>query len=132
MIPIHVFEGKTVALFGLGLSGIASARALRAGGARVLAWDDAETSRTAAASQGIEIADLRETDWGLCSALVLAPGVPLTHPEPHWVVKQAQDANIEIIGDTELFFRERNRLGSKARVVAITGTNGKSTTAALR
>ncbi|GBE42081.1 MAG TPA: UDP-N-acetylmuramoyl-L-alanine--D-glutamate ligase [Rhizobiales bacterium] len=131
MIPIHVFDGKTVALFGLGLSGVASARALRAGGARVLAWDDAESSRDAAASQGIEIVDLRDADWGSCAALILAPGVPLTHPEPHWSVKKAREANVEIIGDTELFFRERKRLGSKARVVAITGTNGKSTTAAL-
>ena len=131
MIPVHVFEEKTVALFGLGLSGIASALALGAGGARVLAWDDSEASRTAAESQGIEIADLREVDWGACAALILAPGVPLTHPEPHWSVKMATEADVEIIGDTELFFRERKRLGSNARVVAITGTNGKSTTAAL-
>lgn len=131
MIPIHVFEGKTVALFGLGLSGIASAHALSSGGTRVLAWDDAEASRLAAASQGIGIADLNEADWGAFAALILAPGVPLTHPEPHWSVGKAQAAGIEIIGDTELFFRERKRLGSKARVVAITGTNGKSTTAAL-
>ena len=131
MIPIHVFEGKTVALFGLGLSGVASARALQAGGARVLAWDDAESSRDAAAEQGIEIVDLHEADWNSCAALILAPGVPLTHPEPHWTVKKAQQAGVEIIGDTELFFRERERLGSQARVVAITGTNGKSTTAAL-
>ncbi|MHA1165022.1 MAG: UDP-N-acetylmuramoyl-L-alanine--D-glutamate ligase [Alphaproteobacteria bacterium] len=131
MIPIRVFEGKTVALFGLGLSGLASAQALRTGGARVLAWDDAEASRDAAASQGIEIADLEEVDWGGIAALILAPGVPLTHPEPHWSVDKATQANSEIIGDTELFFRERKRLGSKARVVAITGTNGKSTTAAL-
>jgi UDP-N-acetylmuramoylalanine--D-glutamate ligase len=131
MIPIHVFKGKTVALFGLGLSGIASARALQAGGAHVMAWDDAEASRKAAASEGIEIADLNEADWSVFEALILAPGVPLTHPEPHWSVAKAQAAGIEIIGDTELFFRERKRLGSKARVVAITGTNGKSTTAAL-
>ncbi|MFQ5625413.1 MAG: Mur ligase family protein, partial [Methyloligellaceae bacterium] len=131
MIPIHVFEGKTVALFGLGLSGIASARALRTGGAKVQAWDDAQASRAAARSQGIDSVDLEQIDWNICAALILAPGVPLTHPEPHWVVKQAQAAGVEIIGDTELFFRERKRLGSKARVVAITGTNGKSTTAAL-
>ena len=131
MIPIHVFEGKTVALFGLGLSGIASARALQAGGAHVMAWDDAEASREAAADEGIEIADLQDADWGKFAVLILAPGVPLTHPEPHWTVKKASEANVEIIGDTELFFRERKRLGSKARVVAITGTNGKSTTSAL-
>jgi UDP-N-acetylmuramoylalanine--D-glutamate ligase len=131
MIPIHVFDGKTVALFGLGLSGIASARALSAGGAKVLAWDDAEASRKAAASHGIEITDLQDADWSGFSALILAPGVPLTHPEPHWSVEKAKAAGIEIIGDTELFFRERKRLGSKAKVVAITGTNGKSTTASL-
>ncbi len=131
MIPIHVFEGKTVALFGLGLSGIASARALTAGGARVQAWDDADASRTAAADRGIEIADLEQGDWTTYAALILAPGVPLTHPEPHWVVSQAQAANVEIIGDTELFFRERRRLNPKAKIIAITGTNGKSTTAAL-
>jgi UDP-N-acetylmuramoylalanine--D-glutamate ligase len=131
MIPIHVFKGKTVALFGLGLSGIASARALKAGGAHVMAWDDAEASRKAAAAEGIEISDLNKADWSAFAALILAPGVPLTHPKPHWTVKKANKANVEIIGDTELFFRERKQLGSKARVVAITGTNGKSTTAAL-
>ena len=131
MIPIHVFSGKTVALFGLGVTGIATARALRAGGAHVLAWDDTEAARIAASDNDVEIADLRDADWSGVSALILSPGVPLTHPEPHWTVELAQKAGVEIIGDTELFFRERDRLGSRARVVAITGTNGKSTTAAL-
>jgi len=131
MIPIHVFKGRTVALFGLGLSGIASARALAEGGATVAAWDDSETAREAASQQGFELVDLSEADWSGFAALVLAPGVPLTHPEPHWTVKKAQAAGIEIIGDTELFFRERRQQGSRARVIAITGTNGKSTTTAL-
>ncbi|MDA7947642.1 MAG: UDP-N-acetylmuramoyl-L-alanine--D-glutamate ligase [Hyphomicrobiaceae bacterium] len=131
MIPIHVFSDKTVALFGLGLSGIAAARALRAGYAEVVAWDDSEVSRKAAAAEGIEVADLREFDWKDVSALVLSPGVPLTHPAPHWTVELARAAGVEVIGDTELFFRERERLNSRAQVVAITGTNGKSTTAAL-
>lgn len=131
MIPVHVFEGKKVALFGLGLSGVASARALMAGGAQVIAWDDNDTAREIAAKDGIQTADLRDEDWTGLAALILAPGVPLTHPEPHWTVRMAQAAGVEIIGDTELFFRERERLGSGARVVAITGTNGKSTTTAL-
>ena len=131
MIPIYVFEKRTVALFGLGLSGVASARALVAGGARVIAWDDNEAARTAAASEGVEVTDLHGVNWNDLAALVLAPGVPLTHPEPHWTVRMARSAGIEIIGDTELFFRERDRLKSGARVVAITGTNGKSTTSAL-
>ena len=62
---------------------------------------------------------------------MLAPGIPLTHPEPHWSVRKAQEAGVEVIGDTELFFRERTRQGASAKVVVITGTNGKSTTTAL-
>ena len=58
-----------------------------------------------------------------------SPGVPLTHPEPHWTVRKAQSAGTEIIGDTEVFARQLD--GTGARVVAITGTNGKSTTTAL-
>ena len=131
MIPITTFKGRTVAVFGLGLSGRATAKALMAGGAHVLAWDDGEDGRKRAISDGIALFDLNNAAWHELSALVLAPGVPLTHPEPHWTVKRAESAGIEVIGDTELFFREREALGSKARVVGITGTNGKSTTTAL-
>lgn len=131
MIPVTVFKDKAIAIFGLGLSGIAAALALRAGGAEVAAWDDAEAARKQAHEAGIRMVDLATADWSAFTALVLAPGVPLTHPEPHWTVSKAKEAGIEIIGDTELFFRERGAQGSKARVIAITGTNGKSTTAAL-
>ena len=131
MIPITTFKGRTVAVFGLGLSGRATAKALVAGGAHVAAWDDSEDGRKRAASEGIALFDLHNAAWHELSALVLAPGVPLTHPEPHWTVQRAESAGVEVIGDTELFFREREALGSKARVVGITGTNGKSTTTAL-
>ncbi|MGI9384294.1 MAG: UDP-N-acetylmuramoyl-L-alanine--D-glutamate ligase [Methyloligellaceae bacterium] len=131
MIPIHGFDGRKVAVFGLGLSGIATARALRAGGAAVAAWDDSETARAKATDAGLPLADLAEIGWQDIAALVLAPGVPLTHPEPHWTVRRAETFGTEIIGDTELFFRELARSGARARVIAITGTNGKSTTAAL-
>ncbi|MEE9590345.1 MAG: UDP-N-acetylmuramoyl-L-alanine--D-glutamate ligase [Hyphomicrobiaceae bacterium] len=131
MIAVTTFAGRRVAVFGLARSGLAAAHALRAGGAQVIGWDDGERGRETAADEGIELADLRLLDWSALSALVLAPGVPLTHPEPHWTVRQAQRAGVEIIGDTELFFRERRALAARARVIAITGTNGKSTTAAL-
>jgi UDP-N-acetylmuramoylalanine--D-glutamate ligase len=131
MIAITVFKDRTVAVFGLGLSGRAAAKALLAGGARVLAWDDGEDGRARATAEGIPVFDLRNAAWHELSALVLAPGVPLTHPEPHWTVLRAETAGIEVIGDTELFFRQREAQNSKARVVGITGTNGKSTTTAL-
>jgi UDP-N-acetylmuramoylalanine--D-glutamate ligase len=131
MIPVTTFAGRSVALFGLGNSGLATAHALLAGGATLAAWDDGETIRTAAAKADIPLVDLSTADWSAFCALILAPGVPLTHPEPHWVVHKAHAAGVEIIGDIELFCRERNAHCPAAPFIAITGTNGKSTTTAL-
>src|SRR5262249_42929822 len=80
---------------------------------------------------GITTADLRTLDWSKVAALLLSPGVPLTHPKPHWSVELARAANAEVIGDVELFCRERRALAPHSPFVAITGTNGKSTTTAL-
>ena len=126
-----MFAGRTVAVFGLGGSGLASAQALIAGGAAVIAFDDDEASLAKAQAAGIAVADLRKADWSKIAALVLAPGVPLTHPVPHWSVRAARQASVEVIGDIELFCRERRRVAPGAPFVAVTGTNGKSTTAAL-
>ena len=131
MIPVTVFSGKKVAIFGLGGSGLASASALLAGGADVIGWDDSAEAVTKAMSAGIPSGDLRQADWSKISALVLAPGVPLTHPAPHWTVALARAAGVEVVGDIELFCRERRARAPKAPFVAITGTNGKSTTTAL-
>ena len=131
MIPITTFAGKKVAVFGLGASGLISASALLAGGADIVAFDDDAASIAKASAAGIPTADLRQVDWAKIAALVLAPGVPLTHPAPHWVVQFARKANVEVIGDVELFCRERRQHAPSAPFVAITGTNGKSTTTAL-
>lgn len=131
MIPVTSFHRKKVALFGLGGSGLATALALQAGGAQVYAFDDEVTRVQVAQSQGISIADLHVIDWTTIDALVLSPGVPLTHPVPHWSAVLAHQFKIPIIGDIELFCRERSHLCLKAPFIAITGTNGKSTTTAL-
>jgi UDP-N-acetylmuramoylalanine--D-glutamate ligase len=131
MIPVTTFAGQTLALFGLGGSGLATALALKAGGAHPIACDDNPAKMAEAAAQGIETADLRTADWSRFSALVLSPGVPLTHPEPHWSARRASESGIEVIGDIELFCRERAKVAPDAPFVAITGTNGKSTTTAL-
>src|SRR5262245_15189037 len=131
MIAITTYAGKKIAVFGLGGSGLASASALLAGGADVVGWDDNDDIVAKATSAGIPTADLRHVDWSRIAALVLAPGVPLTHPAPHWTVGLAQAAAVEVIGDIELFCRERRRNAPRAPFIAITGTNGKSTTTAL-
>jgi UDP-N-acetylmuramoylalanine--D-glutamate ligase len=131
LIPVTTFAGKQVAVFGLGRSGLPAARALKEGGADVIAFDDDAGKNAEAQAAGIKTQDLRKLDWTKVAALVLAPGVPLTHPQPHWTVDLARKANVEVIGDIELFCRERGRSGAKCPLVAITGTNGKSTTTAL-
>ena len=131
MIPVTSFSGKTVAVFGLGGSGLASCHALKAGGANVIAADDNADSVAQAVKAGFTTANLREVPWTNFAALVLAPGVPLTHPVPHWTVLAAQAAGVPVIGDIELFCIERKRTAPNAPFVAITGTNGKSTTTAL-
>lgn len=131
MTPVTAFSGKTVAVFGLGGSGLASCRALATGGANVIAFDDNEKSVAAAKAEGFTTQDLRHAEWSKIDALVLAPGVPLTHPKPHWTVDLAHAAKVEIIGDVELFCRQRAKDAPDAPFVAITGTNGKSTTTAL-
>lgn len=131
MTPATTFSGKRVALFGLGGSGLATARALVAGGAQVVCWDDGAAGREKASAAGLAVSDLAQADWSQFDSFVLSPGVPLTHPKPHWTVERAKAAGVEIIGDIEIFCRERAALAPDAPFVAITGTNGKSTTTAL-
>ena len=134
MIVAHSFASRRVAVFGLARTGLSSVLSLKAGGAEVLAWDDNATARELGSQAGADITPWREWGWTGIAALVLSPGVPLTHPKPHEVVLHAQRAGVPVIGDVELFARElRPDAGSKGRapVIAITGTNGKSTTTAL-
>jgi UDP-N-acetylmuramoylalanine--D-glutamate ligase len=133
VIPVRAFAKRKVAVFGLGRSGLPSARALQAGGAEPVLWDDNPKAREAAAAEGFAVEDLAEADWSAFAALVLSPGAPLTHPEPHWTVQRAKAAGVAVIGDMELFARAVASApeARRPRVVAITGTNGKSTTTAL-
>lgn len=133
MIPIRGFDGDRVAVFGLGRTGLTAARALRAGGAIPVLWDENEKARATAAGEGFDVEDLATADWTTFAAFLLSPGVPLTHPKPHWTVEKAKAAGVEVLGDIELFARTvaLAPLTKRPRTVAITGTNGKSTTTAL-
>lgn len=133
MIPVRGFADKRVAVFGLARTGLTAAKALLAGGAEVALWDEKEGARAAAAEQGLPLLDLLAADWTQFDALLLSPGVPLTHPHPHWTVTLAQKHGVEIVGDAELFARTVNAAPphKRPKVAAITGTNGKSTTTAL-
>jgi UDP-N-acetylmuramoylalanine--D-glutamate ligase len=134
MIASRAFANRTVAVFGLARTGLGAVRSLVAGGTSVIAWDDSSTARDLGGQEGAELMPWREWPWEKIAALLLSPGVPLTHPQPHGVVEHANRAKVPVIGDVELFAREVRTQADqpgKAPVIAITGTNGKSTTTAL-
>lgn len=133
MIPVTEYAGRDVAVYGLGRTGLAAAKALAAGGARVHAWDDGEPARLKAEAEGINVSDINKRDWQKFAALVLSPGIPYRFPQPHRLVRMAEMMNVPVVGDMELFARAVQALPEKGRpkVVGITGTNGKSTTTAL-
>jgi len=137
MIPVRGYDGKAVGVLGLGRSGLATARALRAGGAEARVWDDSDEGRARAQAEGFDPVDLsRARALDDLAALVLSPGIPHLYPAPHKVVALAWDAGIPVDNDIGLFFRSFAAEGfadfdTPPRVVAVTGSNGKSTTTAL-
>jgi UDP-N-acetylmuramoylalanine--D-glutamate ligase len=137
VIPVLGFEGRKAAVLGLGRSGLAAARALAAGGAEVLAWDDDAGARARAAEAGLVLHDLtRKGAFDGVAVLVLSPGIPHLYPAPNAHVAAAQEAGVPVDNDIGLFFRSFATGGwetfeSPPRVVAVTGSNGKSTTTAL-
>lgn len=133
MIKATTFKGRRVAVFGLGRTGVSAALSLQAGGADVWAWDDREGARDDAKAQGVSIHDLTDVDWTTVDEFVLSPGVPHLLPKPHWTAVAAISASVPIICDIEILAREINARpeADKPKVIAITGTNGKSTTTAL-
>jgi UDP-N-acetylmuramoylalanine--D-glutamate ligase len=127
LIKAQTYKGKTIGVFGLARTGVAAVEALMASGADVRAWDD-NPDRNAAVS--FDTCNLHNVDFEELDALLLAPGVPFTHPEPHGLVKKAKQTGVEIISDFDVFEGGRHDL-PQHQTVAITGTNGKSTTTAL-
>jgi UDP-N-acetylmuramoylalanine--D-glutamate ligase len=131
VIVVNEFLGKHVAVYGVGRTGASVIKSLKAGGASVVTWDDSEAGRAKAEELGTLVMHPSGWNWLSLEALILSPGIPLTHPEPHSVVVQAQHAGVEVIGDLELFARALKDSERNTTVIAVTGTNGKSTTTAL-
>ena len=130
MIPLPDYEGKTVAVVGLGRTGEAAAMALQQSGARLIAWDDNDANRAAfvAKLEGRVAMESPESwDWAHLDAMVLSPGIPLTHPAPHPAVFSARQHRVPIVSDIELLLQSQ----SEVSAIGITGTNGKSTTTSL-
>uniref|UniRef100_UPI004047BF41 UDP-N-acetylmuramoyl-L-alanine--D-glutamate ligase n=1 Tax=Yoonia sp. TaxID=2212373 RepID=UPI004047BF41 len=137
MIPVQGYAGKTVAVLGLGRSGRAAARALTAGGARAVVWDDAAQARMAASDDGLEVCDLsKQGGFDGVDRLIVSPGIAHLYPAPNKVIVAAWAAGVPVDNDIGLFFQsyatdEWTGFTTIPKVIAVTGSNGKSTTAAL-
>ncbi|MXQ06544.1 UDP-N-acetylmuramoyl-L-alanine--D-glutamate ligase [Alphaproteobacteria bacterium GH1-50] len=137
MIPTLGFDGRRVLVLGLGRTGQAAAASLAAGGAEALVWDDSATAREAAEAQGLKLADpSRSETWENLAALVVSPGIPHLYPEPNRWIAAALDRGVPVDNDIGLFFRSLGQsdwdsFDTPPRVIAVTGSNGKSTTSAL-
>lgn len=137
MIPVKGYSGAKVAVLGLGRSGLATARALVAGGAEPLLWDDSPESRAKAEAEGFICTDLgRAQAMEGVAALITSPGIPHLYPAPHRLIARALEAGVPVDNDVGLFFRSYaddtwDNFETTPRVVCVTGSNGKSTTTAL-
>ncbi|MEO0772549.1 MAG: UDP-N-acetylmuramoyl-L-alanine--D-glutamate ligase [Pseudomonadota bacterium] len=137
MIPVRGSEGARVAVLGLGRSGLSAAKALRAGGAEVLCWDDSPLARAAAEAEELPLRDLsKQGAFEDVDLLVVSPGIPHLYPAPNPIIARAMADGVPVDNDIGLFFRslaneDWARFDSPPRVIAVTGSNGKSTTSAL-
>ena len=124
IIPTSM-AGKTIAVLGLGRSGIASVKALLAAGAKVFAYDDHNPNHDLPAEAVLTPPE--KWPWEALAYLVISPGIPHAFPAPHKAAQMALSHDVPIITDVELLMQAQPR----ARIVGITGTNGKSTTTML-
>jgi UDP-N-acetylmuramoylalanine--D-glutamate ligase len=137
MIPVKGYKGARVAVLGLGRSGLATAAALQAGGAEPLLWDDSPEARAKAEAEGFALTDLtRHQALDGVAALITSPGIPHLYPTPNPIIARALDVGIPVDNDIGLFFQsaasdEWAEMETPPKVVAVTGSNGKSTTTAL-
>ena len=122
-------------VYGLAVAGESTVRALLRRGVDVIVADDDvdERRRTLAAELGVELLDRPDADAlaaviASCDLVSPAPGVPETHA----VVSTALDAGVELVSEIELAYRwEQDRPGGPRPMLAITGTDGKTTTTLL-
>ena len=137
MIPVQGFDGQTVAVLGFGRSGKATLHALQAGGAQVVVWDDGAAARDAAQADGFTLRDLSKVSgFDSIVRLIVSPGISHLYPMPNPIIVAAWRAGVPVDNDIGLFFQsfatdEWSGYTTIPRVIAVTGSNGKSTTSAL-
>jgi UDP-N-acetylmuramoylalanine--D-glutamate ligase len=120
---------KKVLVLGLGKTGLSACRYLHAQGIAVCVAEESRERLNLAQAEGYP--SLVEAGWEDVSAVVVSPGIPWCWPTPHPVCLKARQLGIPLITDVDLFMQARLAQAPHSHMIAITGTNGKSTTTAL-
>lgn len=121
-------KGKRILVLGLGISGMSMVRWLTNRGALVRVADTrllppfAGQLRANFPDVELHVGELQERAFAGTDVVAISPGVPLAQP----LVKRARDQGIPVLGDIELFAHARKQY-VQSKVIAITGSNGKST-----
>ena len=136
MISAQNVKNTSYAILGLGRSGLSVAAALKASGARILCLDDNIDNLKIAEDLGFPCTVPDKINWNEIDVLMVSPGVPHHYPRPHIVVSAAIENGVAIDNDIGLFFRsvgsdDWKKFESIPKIIAVTGSNGKSTTSAL-
>ncbi len=130
-------KGRRIGILGLGISGIGSYIALKEAGAKVIVWDENQESRAKFLSKMLykfnrlvvenSIVDTNSGLWHDLDYIIFSPGIATNFPKPHKLVEIAKKYNIKIICDIEVM----SQSDPYNDIIAITGTNGKSTVTQL-
>ena len=125
MIRINYYENKDVGILGAGLSGMAAAKILSNSKANIFVFDDKKDKPDFIRKKSWKNYNL--WPWKTLTALVVSPGIPINAKNKHLAIQYAIKNKVKIINEIDLFFETK----PEAKIIGITGTNGKSTTVAL-
>jgi UDP-N-acetylmuramoylalanine--D-glutamate ligase len=127
---IHHLQNKKIGILGLARTGISSYLSLKNSGINVILWDDNYQIKKPSFSDLILEEDVYSPDsdkWHEIDLLIVSPGIPSNYPSCHELITLAKQRNIKYVCDIEILYNENKN----ADYIAITGTNGKSTTTSL-
>lgn len=125
MKNISYYNYKYVGILGLGLSGNAAARVLVKSKAIVFVFDDKKDKSLV--PKKTTWLNYKDWNWEKIDTLFVSPGIPINSKKTHPAIKIAKKNNVNILNEIDLFFLTR----PSAKIIGVTGTNGKSTTVAL-
>ena len=131
MLKSKVFKGKKFIILGMGISGQSVYNSLSKSSAIVSFWDDNFKVRNSLKTKGYNICGAKEIKQA--EYIIPSPGIKLNGAQAHPLIKKAKVNKIKLISELDLFqnYLNQKKHPEKIKIIAITGTNGKSTLVSL-